>query len=39
MANYKKTEELFKIGDQMSEERFFEQVKNPITGEFFQLEP
>ena len=48
MPNYRKTEaffkqenvpyDRFKTGDQMSEERFFEQVKNPVTGDFFQLD-
>jgi hypothetical protein len=27
----------YKTGDQMSEERFIEQVKNPVTRDFFQL--
>jgi hypothetical protein len=46
MPNYQKTEELYKKEnvpyskppEQMAEERFFEQVKNPITGDYFQLE-
>jgi hypothetical protein len=46
MANYKKTEEVFnkenvpytKPPEKISEERFFEQIKNPITGDYFQLE-
>jgi hypothetical protein len=27
-----------KLGEQLSEEKWFAQVKNPNTGEFFQLE-
>lgn len=46
MPNYSKTEEIFKKegviyekkGDELSEDRWYEQVKNPVTGEFWQLE-